>query len=114
MTMRGTRKAIRLGMIGCGLISHAHGRAVATTPDDVRFIACANRTLERANDWAREYGCDNAYADYRDMVEKEELDGVVIATWPIDHREHIDSNRMVKSTTFQVVYKIKGAPEAHI
>lgn len=90
MTMGGTRKAIRLGMIGCGLISHAHGRAVATMPDDVRFVACANRTLERANNWAREYGCDNAYADYRDMLEKEELDGVVIATWPIDHREHIE------------------------
>ncbi len=91
MTMTTARKGIRLGMIGCGLISHAHGRAVATMSDDVRFVACANRTLERANDWAKEYGCDNAYADYRDMLEKEELDGVIIATWPIDHREHIEA-----------------------
>ena len=82
--------AIRLGMIGCGLISHAHGRAAKTLASEVRFAACASRDAERSAAWARDYGCDHAYTDYRDMLARERLDGVVIATWPADHRAHIE------------------------
>lgn len=81
---------LRLGMIGCGLISHAHGRAAQTLAGEVRFAACASRDAERAAAWGRDYGCDHVYTDYRDMLARERLDGVVIATWPIDHRAHIE------------------------
>lgn len=80
---------LRLGMIGCGLISHAHGRAVRTLGPEVRFAACASRDADRVNAWAKEYGCDHAYTDLREMLACERLDGVVIATWPADHHAHI-------------------------
>ena len=90
MTIVDDQKQIRLGMIGCGLISHAHGRAARALSDEVRFVACASRNKERTNEWAREYGCDHAYVNYKDMLAQEKLDGVVIATWPVDHRKHIE------------------------
>ncbi len=81
---------IRLGMIGCGLISHAHGRAAGKL-EGIRFVACSSRTPANVNAWAAEYGCDKAYTDYREMLDREQLDGVVITTWPSDHREHIEA-----------------------
>jgi predicted dehydrogenase len=82
---------VRLGMIGCGLISHAHGRASLKSRDTVRFVACASRNAGRAAGWAREYHCAKHYTDYADMLREETLDGVVIATWPADHRAHIEA-----------------------
>lgn len=78
-------------MIGCGLISHAHGRAARKSDGAVQFVACASRNAETARAWAREYGCRVAYTDYGDMLRQEKLDGVVIATWPADHRAHIEA-----------------------
>ncbi len=81
---------VRLGMIGCGLISHAHGRAALKSDRNIRFIACATRRAEAARAWADTYGCANAYTDIADMLRHETLDGAVIATWPVDHRRHIE------------------------
>lgn len=83
---------IRLGMIGCGLISHAHGRAAEKSGENVRFVSCASRTAENAAAWARAYGCDSFYTDHREMLRNEELDGVVIATWPVLHRAQIEDS----------------------
>lgn len=84
-------QSVQLGMIGCGLISHAHGRAARTLGSEVHFAACASRDADRVNVWAKEYGCDHAYTDFREMLARERLDGVVIATWPADHRAHIEA-----------------------
>jgi len=81
---------IRLGMIGCGYISHAHGRASRKTNKNIRFVACASRDPEAVKAWADAYGCDRSYTDYREMLRYEQLDGVVIATWPNVHREQIE------------------------
>ena len=76
-------------MIGCGLISHAHGRAALKSGQDIRFVSCASRTAESAMHWAQTYCCASYYLDHREMLEKEQLDGVVIATWPSSHCELI-------------------------
>jgi len=81
---------LKLGMVGCGGISHAHGPVVAKHPDEVRFVACCDVVAERAKEWARQYGCERSYTDYEKMVRKEELDAVVLATWPNQHREQIE------------------------
>ena len=78
-------------MIGCGLISHAHGRAALKTSGKVQFVACASRRAEVSKAWAEAYGCANAYVDYEQMLRKEELDGVVIATVPLAHRTQIEA-----------------------
>ena len=79
---------MRLGIIGCGGISerHAHGAAQS---DEVAIVACCDVRLDRAEDWARRHGCERAYGDYGAMLAEHELDGVVLATWPNQHHEHI-------------------------
>lgn len=87
--MVGEDTEIRLGMIGCGLISHAHGLAALNSPIPLRFVACASRDAGRVDGWVKTYGCDCGYTDYREMLRNERLDGVVVATWPVDHLAHI-------------------------
>jgi predicted dehydrogenase len=78
----------RLGIVGCGWIAGRHAQAVASL-DDVTFVACADVHPERAESWAQQHGCEQAYTDYTAMVEGHDLDGVVVATWPSLHRDHV-------------------------
>ena len=84
---------VRLGMIGCGLISQAHGIAALQIQDRVRFAACMSRRRASAEAWARSMGIGPAhvYDDLDAMLRHEPLDGVVIATWPADHRAHVET-----------------------
>jgi len=84
-------KPVRLGMIGCGLISHAHGKAAEKSAQAARFVSCASRRGDVAKSWAETYGCESYHTDYREMLRTEKLDGVVIATWPTGHREQIEA-----------------------
>ena len=79
---------IRLGIVGCGDISHVHGNAVDQI-EDVRFVACCDLNPERAKQWAERYGCDHYFTDYKEMMSEVELDGIVLATWPNLHLQQI-------------------------
>lgn len=83
-------REIRLGIVGCGGISHAHAQAARQSALDVRFVACCDIDEVRARAWAEKYGCDVAYADFEEMLRSENLDGVYVATWPVQHREQIE------------------------
>ena len=82
-------KQLRFGMIACGDISHAHANG-AKSWDDIDFVACCDINRSTAEAWAKEYNCPAVYGDYLDMLGAEELDGVVLATWPNLHREQIE------------------------
>ncbi|HKP19585.1 MAG TPA: Gfo/Idh/MocA family oxidoreductase [Gaiellaceae bacterium] len=79
---------MRLGIVGCGGISQRHGPS-ASASSEVDIVACCDTRIEVAREWAATYGCEHVYADYRKMVDELELDGVLIATWPVQHCEHI-------------------------
>jgi xylose dehydrogenase (NAD/NADP) len=83
-----TEAPFRLGIIGCGWIAGRHAQAAASV-DGAAFVACADVRPEAAKAWAAENSCERAYADYRTMLREHELDGVVVATWPNLHREHV-------------------------
>jgi predicted dehydrogenase len=80
---------IRLGLIGCG--EHAEtGHAVplarykAAHPDQIELTAACDVKFERAQDFCRKYGFNNAYSSTNEMLEQEELDGC-IAVVPPEH-----------------------------
>ncbi len=80
---------LRLGIIGCGGIAAAHGKA-AQQIKDLRFVAACDVRRAAAADWAATYGAEAVYDDYREMLKAEALDGVLLATWPNQHREQIE------------------------
>ena len=86
------RGDVKLGMVGCGGISHHHAQAAMkmTGANTVAFIACCDIREEVARSWADQYGCDGVYTDYERMIGEEDLDGVLLATWPIQHRDQIE------------------------
>lgn len=79
---------MRLGIVGCGGISERHARGAALS-DEVEIVACCDVRLDAAEAWAQSHGCERAYVDYRTMVREHPLDGVLVATWPTQHHEHI-------------------------
>lgn len=82
---------LRLGIVGCGRISHAHGIAAQRIGEGLRFSACADVNEESARKFANAYGSNAFYTDYNEMLRKEQLDGVVFATWPGQHREQLEN-----------------------
>jgi predicted dehydrogenase len=71
---------IKIGLIGCG----GHGRQrlskiLNNFSDLVSLVACADTDIFAAQATASEHGYLKAYVNYKDMLEKEDLDAAVIA-----------------------------------
>jgi len=81
---------LRGAIFGAGSIAPYHLRAWSRIPE-VRIVALANRTREKASRLGREFGIDEAhiYADYRDLLAYEKLDFVDITTAPSVHYEQV-------------------------
>ena len=69
----------KAGVIGCGGRGKAHARGW-TASDDVAIVACADPFEEPRSAYMAEFGVENGYEDYRDMLEKEDLDFVSVCT----------------------------------
>ncbi len=67
-------KKLRVAIIGCGRISVMHFEAAAEN-GLVELVACADVKRERAEEMAEKYNI-SAYEDYREMIEREELDAL--------------------------------------
>jgi len=76
-------------MIGCGLIANAHGLAAQRSGATVQFVAASSRSLSSAQSFADEFSCPAAYDDHLQLLQNENLDGVVIATPPAAHQQII-------------------------
>jgi len=77
-------------MLGTGSISIYHMRAWQAIPG-VQIVALANRTRSKAVDLGRQFGVEDAhiYADYHELLDKERLDFVDVATAPDIHRQQV-------------------------
>lgn len=79
---------IRLALLGCGehsRSSHAAplARYVAQNPGDLELVAACDLNLDRAKEFAREFGFARAYSDVNTMLEREHVDGCV-AVMPME------------------------------
>ena len=78
---------VRIAIIGTGWWSTtAHFPALQSHPD-AEIVAIADQRPDSLDKAAKKYGIESTYADYREMLEKEDLDGVVIAVWHAAHYE---------------------------
>ncbi len=80
---------VKLGIIGCGGIANGkHLPALKKVPE-AALVAFCDIIVERAEKAAKEYGVPGArvYKDYKEMLEKEELDVVHVLTPNREHSE---------------------------
>ena len=78
----------KAGVIGCGGRGKAHARGW-TASDDVALVACSDPFEAPRLAYMEEFGVENGYEDYRDMLEKENLDFVSVCTWTGLHHDMI-------------------------
>ncbi len=74
---------VRLAVIGVGVMGGAHVRDIPNLPN-TELAAVCDIDRARADGFAQQYGIP-AYYDYRELLEKGGVDGVVIATPHYDH-----------------------------
>lgn len=70
---------IRLGVIGTGGMANHHATQFSAMPD-VKIAACCDVSKERRAAFAEKWKVPGVYADYHEMLEKEQLDGVTNVT----------------------------------
>ena len=72
-------KEIKAGFIGCG--SHSFRNICPTFQfAPVNLVATCDLVIEKARAFAAKFGARNAYNDYRQMLNEEELNAVFVVT----------------------------------
>jgi predicted dehydrogenase len=83
---RGGDQPIRIGIIGAGgIVGTTHIPGFRRLPG-VEIVAVANRSLESSRRAAEQHGIPRAYASWRELLDADGIDAVLIGTWPYMHR----------------------------
>ncbi len=77
----------RIGIIGLGSMGYIHLKILASSFKDKAVLAAVCDVSDEALNKARALGVTRLYKDYNEMLEKESLDAVIIATPPYLHKE---------------------------
>lgn len=73
-------RVLNVGFIGLGGIAQgAHAPAVRNV-EGLKLVACADIDEKRVKLFIEKFGCERGYTDYREMLDKESLDIVLVAT----------------------------------
>ena len=86
--MSQTLSKYRVAIVGCGGISNAHGNAWRNLPE-IEIVGACDEKFEPLKRFATEYKVENTYNDLRQMLEKQQPDVLVIATWPSSHLKNV-------------------------
>ena len=78
---------LRWGLIGCGDIAGKRVAPALRDLDNCRLVAVSRAQYDLAEQFAREFGAQRWYKDWRDLLKDEEIDAVYIATPPNLHAE---------------------------
>ena len=78
--------AFKFGIIGTGIMGKAGGRILQLV-EDVEVTALADISEPMLNEAATEFNVSAIYKNYQDMLEKENLDAVYVATPDQYHRD---------------------------
>lgn len=84
---------LRVGVLGCGMISADHFRAWASCTGG-KVVAVCDPAIDRARSRAQEFGIANVYASPEEMFAREALDAVDIIT---PRETHADMVRLAAS-----------------
>lgn len=71
-------KRMRVGMIGAGRNAEGHMRACLKTDVAIPVAVC-DPAVERAEECAAKYGIEQVYSSYEELLEKSDVDAVVVS-----------------------------------
>jgi predicted dehydrogenase len=80
-------QTVRIGIVGAGANTRARHLPGFKNIPGVELIAVANRTPESAGRAAREFGIGRVCESWQEVVSAEDVDAVMIGTWPNMHCE---------------------------
>jgi predicted dehydrogenase len=72
-------QTVKLGLIGTGGIAQTHCRAIADV-EGVQVIAASDIAPESLARTAAQWGIEHTFGDYNEMLEMDEIDGVLVCT----------------------------------
>ena len=77
--------SLGIGFIGAGGIARLrHGPGLQAI-DGVELVAVANRSQESGRAFANQFGVARVYSNWRALLDDDDVDAVVIGTWPYLH-----------------------------
>ncbi|WP_407397474.1 Gfo/Idh/MocA family protein [Treponema sp.] len=82
---------MNIGIIGAGSIARIMARTVAAISDKAKIYAIASRSLEKAQEFAKEFNIEKAYGSYEEMLKDPAVDLVYIAT---PHSQHYQNMKL--------------------
>ncbi len=77
---------IRWGIVGPGHIAHSFAKDLQWV-EDGELTAVASRSIDRANEFADEYGAEHRFGSYWELFESDVVDVIYIATPHTSHSE---------------------------
>ena len=75
---------IRLGLIGAGKHGSRYAKHIVEDIPEATLVALCRRDRHEGEQLATRYGCAY-YADYRQLLEDDRIDAVMIAVPPVPH-----------------------------
>lgn len=79
---------LRVGIVGCGRIAPSHGEALTKMlSDQADLVAVCDIIPERAATFADRFGVQSFYTDYQEMLQRPDIDIIIICTPSGGHAE---------------------------
>lgn len=93
---------VKLAVVGLGAFGHKHLDALAQIPDaQIQYVA--HSTLEKAKEVADKYGAEGAFTNYSELLEQDDLDGVILATpTQMHHAQTLEALRAGKNVMVEI------------
>ena len=104
---------MKIAIIGTGSMGKNHVRVLKNIPE-VNEIIISDINQKNLEDTSKQFGISKKYQNYIKMLEKEKLDGVVVATTPNSHKKIVldvikyETNVLVEKP---IAHTIKDAEE---
>ena len=83
------QKQLRIGIIGAGMYACTAHMPVFQKYDNVKVAAVCRKHKHRLREFCKMFNISKGYIDCDEMLEKEKLDGVLVASPHYYHHEHV-------------------------
>jgi predicted dehydrogenase len=83
-------KPLKAAIVGCGWVADWHVRdGIAHLPERFSLSVCCDTDTEKAKDFAKRYGLSEAVLNYGDVLNRKDIDVVMLCTPPSLHYDMI-------------------------